>query len=89
MFIKELSLYVDHLRNEIQKASDGLIDRTAKNFQDFKNNLLSAIEYYQGLAEQFSMEQKEKFLSDLDALFEEIEKVLPKTENLVPIRVIS
>jgi hypothetical protein len=89
MFIKELSLYVDHLRSEIQKASEGLIDRTSKNFQDFKSNLLSAIEYYQNLAEQFSAEQKEKFLSDLDTLFEEIEKVLPQTENLVPIRVIS
>jgi hypothetical protein len=89
MFIKELSLYVDHLRNEINKASEGLIDKTAKNFQDFKSNLLSAIEYYQNLAEQFSAEQKEKFLSELDSLFEEIDKVLPKPESLIPVRVVS
>jgi len=89
MFIKELSLYVERLKEEIHKVSEGLLDKTAKNFQDFKNNLLSAIEYYQNLAEQFSIEQKEKFLSDLDALFEEIENILPVSGQLIPIKVIS
>lgn len=89
LFIRELSLYVDYLRRELRKESEGLLDRTAKYFEDFKQNLNSGIEYYQDLAEQFSSEQKEKFLRDLDALFEEIEKVLPKSAPTISLGVIS
>lgn len=79
MFISELMLYIDHLRCELQKTSDGLLDKTAKCFQDFKHNLITGIEYYRCLAEQFSVEQRERFLQELDTLFKEIENVLPST----------
>ncbi len=85
MFIRELSLNVDSFRKELQKASEGLLDKTAKYFQDFKCNLIAGIEYYQSLAEQFSAEQRERFLQELDALFEEVEKVLPESATgIVP-----
>ena len=77
MFIREVSLYVDYLRGEVQKTSEELLDKTAERFVDFKHNLISGIEYYRNLAEQFSLEQREGFLRDLDKLFSEIEKVLP------------
>lgn len=89
MFIKELSLYVDYLRGEIHKSSEGLLNRTATYFNDFKNNLHTAINHYQEIAEQFSLEQREKFLNDLDALFEEIEKVLPESSTILPHGAIS
>lgn len=89
MFIKELSIYVDYLRQELQKASDGLLDKTTKRFMDFKSNLNTAIEYYQGLAEQFGLEQRERFLTDLDNLFEEIEKALPKSTTAISLGVNS
>lgn len=88
VFIRELSLYVDYMRRELLKESEGLLDRTAKYFEDFKHNLHTGIEYYQELAEQFSQEQKEKFLNDLDALFEEIEKVLPSKTATISLGVI-
>jgi len=88
VFIRELSLYVDYMRRELRKESEGLLDRTAKYFEDFKQNLNTGIEYYQELAEQFSQEQKEKFLNDLDALFEEIEKVLPNKAASISLGVI-
>lgn len=78
MFIKELSLYVDFFRNELQKASEELLIKTTKYFLNFKHNLTSAVEYYRGLAEQLSADQRERFQRDLEALFQEIEKALPE-----------
>jgi len=79
MFISELRIYIDYLRRELQKASEGLLDRTAKCFLDFKQNLITGVEYYRCLAEQFSLEQRERFLQELDALFKEIDNILPET----------
>lgn len=78
MFIRELMLYVDYLRRELQKASEGLLERTTKWFLDFRQNLIDGIGYYQGLAEQLGREQKEDFLRHLDALLKEIENILPE-----------
>ncbi len=78
MFISELRIYVDYLRRELQKASEGLLDRTTKCFLDFKQNLITGVEYYRCLAEQFSLEQRERFLRELDALFKEIDNILPE-----------
>ena len=88
MFIREISLYVDYLRDELQRASDGLLDKSTKSFREFKQNLNDAIEYYKSLAEKISSEQRERFLRELDALFEEIEKVLPEPATAISIAVI-
>ncbi|MCK4461257.1 MAG: hypothetical protein KAW46_05605 [candidate division Zixibacteria bacterium] len=85
MFISELSIYVDYFRQEVQEASEGLVDRTAKYFREFKHNLITGIDYYRNLAEQFSVEQKERFLSELDTLFSEIEDALPGTSAVISI----
>ena len=79
MFISELMIYIDYLRRELQKASEGLLDRTTKWFLDFKQNLITGIEYYRCLAEQFSLEQRERFLQELDTLFKELDNILPGT----------
>jgi len=89
MFVKELSLYVDYLRRELQETSEGLIDKTAKCLADVKHNLISAIEYYQEISEQFGQEQRERFLKDLDALFGEIEKMLPESVNNISLGIVS
>ena len=89
MFIRELSLYVDYFGQELQKASEDLLDKTTKRFLEFKSNLVDGIEYYRGLAEEFSSEQRERFLQELDALFEEIEKILPESATAIPVIVNS
>jgi len=89
MFIRELSLYVDYLRRELQKVSEGLLDKKTKCFMDFKRNLISAIEYYRDLAGQFSLERRERFLRELDTLFKEIEKVLPESATAIPLGIVS
>lgn len=78
MFIKEINLYLDYLKNEMKKTSDGLLDKTTKYFQEFKQNLLSGIEHYYEITEQFNQTQKEKFQKDLDNLLNEIEMLTLK-----------
>lgn len=73
MFIKELSLYVEHLKEEMKKTSDGLLDKTTKYFQEFKQNLQDGIDHYYEIAGQFNLTQQEKFKKDLDDLLKEIE----------------
>ncbi len=75
MFIKELMLYIDHLREEIKNFSLKLSFRTPAYFSKFKNNLLAGIEYYHRLAGQFIEEQRKQFLADLRVLKDEIERL--------------
>ncbi len=76
MFVRELNLYVEFLRQELEKSSKEIADKTTKYFGEFKENLVSGIEYYRGLAENFGQEQKEKFLSDLDRICTDLEGML-------------
>jgi hypothetical protein len=73
MFIKELMLYIDHLREEAKNFSLKLSFRTPVYFSKFKKNLLAGVEYYHRLAEQFIEEQRIQFLADLKVLQDEIE----------------
>lgn len=49
VFVKELSMYVDYLRNEISGFSNELSAGQIKKWNSFKNNLLEGITYYQNL----------------------------------------
>lgn len=82
IFIKELSLYIDYLRLEIEKTSKGIIIRTASYFDEFKNNLVNGIEYYRNLADQFGKNQKESFLGELDKICRDIENIMVGLKTL-------
>ena len=75
MFIKELMLYIDHLREEAKNFSLKLSFRTPAYFSKFKTNLLAGVEYYHRLAGQFIEEQRKQFLADLKVLQDEIERL--------------
>ncbi|MBN1210973.1 MAG: hypothetical protein JXA92_00205 [candidate division Zixibacteria bacterium] len=75
VLIKELNLYIEYLRREIEETSQGIIDRTAAYFQEFRKNISDGIDYYRQLAERFTQAQKEKFLCDLEKLNLELESV--------------
>ena len=69
MFIKELRMYIDYLRKDIEKSVGGLNEQRVKYFTEFKNNLLDGIEYYRGLFPQMleeSLEFRTKTLNDLE-----------------------
>lgn len=49
MFIKELQLYVDHLKNKVKKHTDPANRTITKSLQHFQANLLEGIDYYKKL----------------------------------------
>ena len=75
MFIKEMSLNIEFLRNEIEKFKLELTTNGAKYFQEFKENLISGIEYYRKTAEEFVETKRTKFLEDLKTQREAIEQL--------------
>ncbi len=75
LFIRELAIYVDHLRKELEKCSLDLSSRAPKYFREFKENLLCGIEYYRCRAEHFIDEKRSRFLDDLRSLGEALERM--------------
>jgi hypothetical protein len=49
LFVKELKMYVDYFRNEIETVSGEITANQLKKWTSFKANLLEGIDYYQGL----------------------------------------
>ncbi len=68
MFIRELELYVDFLRDEMAKFSLNLSNRKQKYLVKFKENLLEGIEYYQRLHSMIIKDDRKSFLDDLKSL---------------------
>ncbi|TRX03980.1 hypothetical protein [Flavobacterium gawalongense] len=49
LFVKELKMYLDYLKNEITAVSDEITAAQIKKWHSFKNNLLQGIGYYEDL----------------------------------------
>lgn len=49
LFVKELKMYVDYFRNEIETISGEVTANQLKKWNSFKANILEGIEYYQNL----------------------------------------
>jgi hypothetical protein len=77
LFVRELAIYIDYLRREVEKTSEELREKTSKGFNEFKRNLVGAIDYYRGLAEVIGDDCRVRFLNDLDLMFAELETILP------------
>jgi hypothetical protein len=77
MFIREIRLYTDYLRREMERFGLGLLPSTpAGYFSEFKENLLGGIEYYRSLAEEFVAEERIQFLDELKTLRDVVERSL-------------
>ncbi len=69
MFIKELGMYIDYLKKDIEKSLDCLNDHKVKYFNEFKTNLFNGIEYYTKLfplMNSESIEWRAKTMSELE-----------------------
>ncbi len=77
MFINELNLYVDYLRNKIEKTLE-INSKDVKYFQGFKNNLLKGIEYYKNIIPQIKRETSQY----LAAMNHELDKIALKLNHL-------
>ncbi len=75
MFIREIGLYVEYLLKELDKFSAGIRSRKLSYYEEFKDNLLQGIHYYQEQFKGFVSEHQDKFTKDLCALKEQIESI--------------
>lgn len=59
MFVNELKMYIDYLKDEVHKNIDSLTDKQTKYFSSFKSNLLEGIEYYKELIPKMANEAED------------------------------
>jgi hypothetical protein len=72
MFLREISLYLEYLRKELEQRRSGISSNILKYFREFKENLLSGIGHYQRLASHFPPAIRLPFLDKLDVLHQEL-----------------
>jgi len=76
MFIQELSLYIDYLCREVERFSLVGSVRKFSYYEQFKQNLLAGIAYYQRTFQDYVGEQKERFIVELQSLRDKLEGVV-------------
>lgn len=85
MFIKELFMYIDYLKNKIEETKEAVTDRQKKYLKTFTNNLKEGIAYYHvvfsGLKEGFE-ESKTKIIFDLDKSLKTLQLLEVRIEAL-------
>ena len=82
MFIKELNLYYDYLKEQVSELKNPL-PKQAKSLEGFKNNLLNGVDYYKSLSKKFTDQfrnVKSQIEKDLLKLEGEIKNILIKAE---------
>jgi hypothetical protein len=81
MFVKELTMYIDYLTNEIATVSAEITAPQIKKWNSFKNNLIDGIEYYQRLFAKGVENSNESLLNQLNSSKEELYKIkIPQLE---------
>ncbi|MHB8261411.1 MAG: hypothetical protein ACYDCN_13215 [Bacteroidia bacterium] len=75
MFINELYMYVEYLKNEIIKLAHAVSINQNRYLQKFKTNLLEGIEYYKNLVPSLKLES-EKYLTKMSEELNNMEQVL-------------
>ncbi|WP_034057464.1 hypothetical protein [Lacinutrix jangbogonensis] len=81
MFVKELKMYVDYLKNEITAISQEVTTKQIKKWVAFRNNLFNGISYYQDLFQAPISSESENIQKELQFYKEElIEVTIPELE---------
>lgn len=78
MFVNELNLYVDYLKNEISKNFSTWTVRHQKQFQLFKENLINGISYYKSIL----LDMKHDQLNMLERMQSELESSEKNLRNI-------
>lgn len=77
VFINELKLYVDHLKNEIADFSEEITKSQVKKWESFKANLLKGIAYYEDIFAHTNY-----FRSKVDRIFSELKSYRSKIDQI-------
>ncbi len=79
MFVKELNLYIDYLKNQLEEINDKIDKKQSRYFEKFANNLKNGISYYHSLFEN----TKEKFIDKKEEIFTDLEKSKKQLSDLL------
>lgn len=85
MFVKELQLYIDYLKNIIADAKDSMTAKQEKNLLAFVNNLKEGINYYHKLFDDLKdtfEDTKSNIKRELDAGKKALHLLMLEIENL-------
>lgn len=85
MFVKELKIYIDFLKNKIEETRISMTNKQEKYLLTFVKNLKEGINYYYGLFSDLNNifeDTKAGILSDLDANYKTLHLLNLKLENL-------
>ncbi|MCA9415086.1 MAG: hypothetical protein KC917_02405 [Candidatus Omnitrophica bacterium] len=74
-FLKEIQLYVNHMRDELRRQSLGLIEYPSGHFAEYVANLHSAIDYYRENAERLATGAYDGFVERLHSLEENLREM--------------
>ncbi|MBS7231831.1 hypothetical protein KHA90_12420 [Flavobacterium psychroterrae] len=77
LFVKELKMYVDYFRNEIENVSGDITNSQLKKWNTFKANILEGIEYYDNF-----LSSSLYFRNDLNKIKEEFDFYKQKLEAI-------
>ncbi|RUA06553.1 MAG: hypothetical protein DSY82_09485 [Flavobacteriia bacterium] len=92
MFIKELNLYLDYLKNKVEESKDSMNRKQEKYLVNFSKNLQDGINYYDGLftkvKDRFE-ESKDQFYNELESARNSLNNISMQIEELrmQPVRV--
>ncbi len=81
MFIKEISIYINYLKEKIDEAEKPISEKELKYFSAFQQNMNDGIEYYKDLFANImvtSEEAKLDILNDLEILEAELNSINPE-----------
>lgn len=76
LFVREMKINIQYLREEIDNYMLKLSSRTVDYFEKFRGNLLGAIDHYRNLAEEYIQEHRDSFQTDLDQLGRDIKAIV-------------
>lgn len=85
MFIKELKIYIDYLRDKIEEARLSMSQKQEKYFLAFIENLKDGINYYHNLFNDLKdrfEETKSNIINELEASKESLHMLVLEIENL-------
>ena len=78
MFVKELGIYVDYLKDKLEETKTSMTKNQEKYFQSFDKNLQEGINYYQNLFGEL----KDKFGEAKSNIMKDLEVNLKALQNL-------
>ncbi len=90
MFIKELQIYLEYLKNKLLEVKRDMNKKEEKYLLTFTNNMKEGIAYYQNLFNNISNvfdDKKHMIMKELELGTEVLERIHSEIESLVPIPV--